>query len=390
MDYDIIVIGAGPAGLSFAREMADSGLQIALIERQPEGALADPAYDGREIALTHMSHKLMNDLDMWGRIPKERIALIKTAKVLNGDSDYALHFDHREAGEDNLGFMISNNMIRKAAYESVKGFKNIHFLTEKEVSAIGTDQEKGWVELKDGARLEASLLVAADSRFSATRRMMGISTSMLDFGRTCIVCTMHITGDHEYTAYECFHYDRTLAILPMNNQEVSVVITLNSEESDDVMAMSEEEFSADVQRRIDGQFGDMKLSSKRFPYPLVSTFARRFCAQRFVLIGDAAVGMHPVTAHGFNLGLRGAHTLAEAIKADLQVGGALGGLGALERYNSQHRHASAPMYHGTNTLVKLYTKTSPRAKFARKALLVLGNRIKPAKRLIMNQLTEVP
>ncbi len=388
MEHDIIVIGAGPAGLSFARDMAESDLNITLIEKQPESVLADPPYDGREIALTHSSHRIMNDLDMWDIMPDERISLIKTAKVLNGKSPYALSFDHEEAGEENLGFMVSNNTIRKAAYESLAGFKNIQILSEKEVAKLGTDSEKGWIELADGERLEAPLIVAADSRFSGTRRMMGISTSMLDFGRTCIVCTMSAELPHNDTAYECFHFDRTLAVLPMNNNQVSVVITLKSEESAEVLGMSEVDFAADTERRIEGRFGAMKLTSELFPYPLVATFAKTFHANRFAVIGDAAVGMHPVTAHGFNLGLRGAHTLASEIKTALQTGGNFAAQSVLERYSRKHRRAAAPLYHGTNALVRLYTNDKRAAKIARRALLRLGNRIKPAKRLIMNQLTQ--
>jgi len=388
MKHDIIIIGAGPAGLSFAREMAETGLNIVLLEKQPKSVLANPPYDGREIALTHLSRKIMGDLGMWDLVPNEKISLIKTAKVLNGSSPYALSFDHEEAGEETLGFMISNNQIRKAAYESLAGYKNIHILSEKEVSTLGTDQEKGWVELSSGERLEALLIIAADSRFSATRRMMGISTSMLDFGRTCIVCTMSAELPHHETAYECFHFDRTLAVLPLNNNQVSIVITLGSEESAQVLEMSKEAFAADIERRFEGRLGTMKLTSELFPYPLVATFAKTFCANRFALIGDAAVGMHPVTAHGFNLGLRGAHTLAKEIKNALQTGSDYASQTVLQRYSNAHRRASAPLFHGTNALVKLYTKDTPAAKFVRRTLLRVGNRLKPAKRLIMNQLTE--
>ena len=82
MDHDIIIIGAGPAGLSFARAMAETKLDILLIEKQPESVLADPPYDGREIALTHLSHKIMNELGMWDLVPEEHISLIK-----NGEGD---------------------------------------------------------------------------------------------------------------------------------------------------------------------------------------------------------------------------------------------------------------------------------------------------------------
>ena len=44
-DFDIIVVGAGPAGLAFTRALADSGLSIALVERQPADVLAAPPVD---------------------------------------------------------------------------------------------------------------------------------------------------------------------------------------------------------------------------------------------------------------------------------------------------------------------------------------------------------
>ena len=50
MTYDIIIVGAGPAGLSFARSLANNGLRIALIEKQSREQLTAPEFDGRDIA----------------------------------------------------------------------------------------------------------------------------------------------------------------------------------------------------------------------------------------------------------------------------------------------------------------------------------------------------
>lgn len=388
MSYDILIIGGGPAGLSFAKALSDTNLNIGLVEKSSANTLKNPAYDGREIALTHLSKKIMSELGMWDIIPQEDISIIRHAKVLNGNSNYTLHFDHNESGKENLGFMMANNVIRKAAYDALENTNNITLLTEKEVSSVTTNDQYGSVKFSDNSEIKAPLIIAADSRFSSTRRMMGISTSMLDFGRTCIVCTMSAELPHNETAYECFHYDRTLAVLPLNNNQVSIVITLNSEESDLVLSMDKQEFAADIERRIDGCFGSMELTSELFPYPLVATFAKTFHTNRFAVIGDAAVGMHPVTAHGFNLGLRGAYTLAKELKKEFASDISTSPQAALTRYSRKHRRAAAPLYHGTNALVKLYTKDTPPAKIARSALLRLGNRIKPAKRLIMNQLTE--
>ena len=389
MAFDVIIIGAGPAGLSFARSLKDSGLNIAVVEKTSKEQLADPAYDGREIALTHLSHKLMNDLGMWPLIDDKQKTIIKTAKVVNGNSPYSLDFDHSETSKDNLGFMVANNVIRKSAWDALQDSDNVTMLCDKTVTKVGTNAVRGWVEFEDGERLDAPLVVAADSRFSATRRMMGISTSMLDFGRTCIVCTMSASRSHFDTATECFHYDRTLAVLPINDNKVSIVITLKSEETQSVLDMDKQAFARDIENRLNHKLGSMALTSELFAYPLVATLAKQFYTNRFAVIGDAAVGMHPVTAHGFNLGLQSAHILASEMMSAIDEGKDFSSAQVLSRYSTKHQRIAAPVYHGTNALVKLYTNNTAPAKLARKALLHLGNIVKPAKSLIMDQLTEI-
>ena len=76
MQHDIIIIGAGPAGLSFARSLAATGLRIILVEKSSIKTLSVPPYDGREIALTHLSHRVMNDLGMW---PPRSALMARTA-----------------------------------------------------------------------------------------------------------------------------------------------------------------------------------------------------------------------------------------------------------------------------------------------------------------------
>ncbi len=138
---------------------------------------------------------------------------------------------------------------------------------------------------------------------------------MKDFSRTAIVCRMEHSVPHNQTAFECFHYGRTLAILPMTGNLSSIVVTVSSAEADSIFNMSEEAFAADIEQRLQGQLGNMKLYGRRHLYPLVAVHANKFISRRFAVIGDAAVGMHPVTAHGFNLGLRSQETLAKEIKS---------------------------------------------------------------------------
>ena len=387
--FDIIVIGAGPAGLGFARALEGSGLEIALVETQSEAVLADPPEDGRDIALTHTSEKIMHDLGMWPHIPADQVGLIRDAKVLNGTSAFALHFASKGSGADYLGRIVPNHLIRKAAYEVVKDQPGVTLMTGAEVVEVETDTMHGAVGLKDGRRLEAALIIAADSRFSTTRRKMGIAAGSLDFGRTVIVCEMTHELPHDDIAYECFHYDQTLAILPMHGLKSSVVVTLPTVKAEQVMAMSPQDFAADIARRFDMRLGQMQLEGIRHAYPLVGVLARQFVTTRFALIGDAAVGMHPVTAHGYNLGLSGATLLAGEVRAARATGRDIGDAAGLRAYEAAHRRAVLPLYHGTNALVRLFTDDRPPARLLREAALRLGNYLPPVKSRILRQLTEI-
>ena len=132
----------------------------------------------------------------------------------------------------------------------------------------------------------------------------------------------------------------------------------------------------------------MKLTSKRFAYPLVGVHASKFYAKRFALIGDAAVGMHPVTAHGYNLGLSGQDILAKEIISAAAQEGDIGATSLLERYQRQHMRTTKPMFHGTNEIVKFFTDDRVPAKLARLVALRLANRIPLIKRIIQSKLTE--
>ncbi len=387
MNYDIAIIGAGTSGLSFAKSLENTGLNVVIIEKQTEEKLANPDYDGREFAITHLSHKLLNDLDMWNRIDPDAISLIKNAKVLNGNSDYALHFSHTEAGEDNLGFMTSNHLIRKASYEAVKD-GNTDIITGTEVTDIATNNDDGTLTLSNGKTMTVKLIVAADSRFSKTREMMNIPTENLNFNRTCVVCKMNYEGEEQDTAMECFQYGRTLAVLPLTNKRCSVVMTIDTDKARDILDATPEVLAEDIEKRIDGHLGKMKLTTKLFSYPLMGIYAKKFYAKRYALIGDTAVGMHPVTAHGFNMGLRSADTLVGEIKTALRQGIDFGSITVLSQYHHKHRKFTRPLYLGTNALVKLYTNETAPAKLIRHGLLKLGNRLKPAKHVITNLLTE--
>ena len=385
---DVVVIGAGPAGLCFAKSLADSDLHIIIIERQSEHTLSSPAFDGREIALTHHSAELMRELGIWSHISPDAISPLKDARVFNGSSLFSMDIGHSDTQKTELGYLVSNHLIRKAAYEAAKSAPTISLRTNVEVTNIKTDVSSTQITLNNGEIIQTKLLIGADSRFSETRRSMGIAADMHDFGKTMMVCVMEHPISHEHTAWEWFDYGQTLALLPMNGSRSSVVITLAPDELNPLMKMDEADFNREVSARFKHRLGAMRLVSTKHAYPLVTVYSKRLIGQRFALIGDAAVGMHPVTAHGFNFGLKGVATLSTEIKAAIAAGKDFASHPLLLRYEQKHRRDTRPLFLATHAIAKIYSSNSPPARLFRTGALRLGNRIAPFKRAVAGFLAD--
>lgn len=389
---DTLIVGAGPVGLSFARSLADSGLSVMLIEKLSRQLLADPAPDGREIALTHASQAIMNSLGTWQRLPADQVAPIHHAKVLSGDSSYSLNFDQNKSchnAHEPLGYLVPNYLIRKVFFKEFETLENATLVTDTHVEDVRCTDAGCHVRLSDGDVVEASMVVASDSRFSNVRKQMGIAADMRDFSRVAIVCRMEHEKSHQQTAVEYFQYGQTMAALPMNGNLSSIVITVSTDKSEPILEMDDAAFNQFVGKHFGSQFGEMSLVGERFHYPLVGVHAKRFIANRFALIGDAAVGMHPVTAHGFNLGLRGQNTLCQLIREAHNAGHNYFSKVVLEKYQRQHMLATRPVYLGTNAIVGLFTDDRPAARLLRDFTLRVANNLPPLKYLITQKLTDL-
>ena len=388
MSPDIVIVGAGPAGLCLARTLSGHGLSIVVLERQAEQVLAEPAFDGREIALTHGSQALLERLGLWARLPAEEVAVLRDAQVFNGPSLFALKIRADQAGAERLGHLVANQAIRRAAYQAVSDCADVQLLCESSVRAIEQGEREVKLILHDGQLLQPRLLVAADSRFSETRRQLGIGAQLKDFGKTMLVCRMQHERDHQQVAWEWFGYGQTLALLPMNDDPATgahrscVVLTLPHHALEPLADMDEAAFGQDLTRRFDHRLGAMHLASTRHLYPLVGVRPHRLVAQRFACVGDAAVGMHPVTAHGFNFGLLGIGTLAGQLRAAQAAGQDIAAPDLLARYERAHRHATLPLYLATTFVARLYTTDHPPARLLRDAALRLAQNFPPFKRMV--------
>lgn len=443
---DVLIAGAGPTGLSTALALAPLGLRVRLVDPQDAATLADPPPDGRELALTHRTEALLRDWGVWDRLPAAARAPLHAAAVSTGGQAASLHLDASHArstllfpfkppfplpplprlpvpsilrdligpgapgvaSAERLGTLVSQNALRRALWQRCAEFpERITVSARTRLEDFRRDADGVTVTLAgpDGPRqVRAALLVAADGRLSGARRMAGLVADLHDFGRSAIVGRLRHTRPHDAVAREAFHLGHTLAVLPLADapddgtgrplHQSSFVVTAPSEQARQWMAQPIEDYAHTVAGWLGGQLGDLTPApgdeSRRHLYPLVATWAPRLVTDRVALVGDAAVGMHPVTAHGFNLGLYSAETLARHLKARARgdVVPDPADPVALAAYDREHRDTARWIFHGTNAIVRLFTDDRPAARLVRQATLHLAERLPPVKALIVRQLVD--
>ena len=373
-EFDIIVAGAGPVGLAFAAAMAGTGQRIALVDPQPAPALANPADDGREIALTDRSVALLSALGAWSRIPADQIAPLRRMRVLNGPSDYAMQLGAGGGADGNLGRFVPNHWLRRSLHDAVRTLPDVTILPGLSVSTLRTRTDGVTATLSDGRALDCILAVAADTRRSRLRRAAGIGAAEHDYRQRMLVCPVSHPNPHDETATAWFEYGQTLVTLPLNGGRSSAVMTLGEADAARLLALDDDAFGREVTRRYRNRLGPMHPVGARHAVPVFTAYAHRFTAHRFALLGDAAVGMHPTTAHGFNFGLRGQHALAHELRTALAAGRTVADPAALARFEAAHRAETRLFFAAAETLMRLYAAgDSLPARLLRNTALRLGN-----------------
>lgn len=382
---DVAIIGAGPVGLALVSALAGSGLKLAVVEPQAAASLASPAFDGREIALTHGSRRRLEETGIWQQLDPEQIWPLRQASVRDRHLPFALDVDNRNGHDGQpLGWLVANWRIRKAAWQAAASQGD--WLLFDGAALAGLEQADGcWrLRLDDGRSLQAGTVVAADSRFSTTRRLLGVAAHSQDHGTAMVVCNVELERGHEGIAWEWFGDGCTRALLPLQPGVASAVVTLPMARAQAYRALQGAAFDARLSALFERRWGAMRACSSAHLYPMVSVYARRFAGPGFALAGDAAVGMHPVTAHGFNFGVRSATALAAALR-----GTATGAQRerALLRYGRGHRRATAPLFTATSVVAGLYADGRWPARIARGGALAMASALPPFRQLLRNHLT---
>jgi 2-octaprenyl-6-methoxyphenol hydroxylase len=207
-------------------------------------------------------------------------------------------------------------------------------------------------------KLGARLLVVADGAHSPVRGLLGIGAEQRRYAQHAIVGNLRTERPIGDTAYERFTAQGPLALLPMVGNRAAFVWTVPEHDAPHVAGLGDDAFLAELQAAFGTRLGSFEHAGVRSSYPLFLSKALRITAPRSALVGNAAHGLHPVAAQGFNLGLRDVAALVDCI-ADA-LGGpdgahSIGDAAVLDRYAAWRRADQMKLVSFTDGLARLFT-----------------------------------
>jgi 2-octaprenyl-6-methoxyphenol hydroxylase len=393
---DVIIAGAGMAGVTLALALADGGLKPVLVDPLPFDAMVAPTFDGRASAISFSAFRQWRAL---GAAPLLEPHAQRIEQILVTDAHRPgaaasatwpahLRFDAAEIADrcegEPLGYLIENRRIRAALAETAQA-RGIEVLAPVKVTTVEAGVGAAKVTLSDGRVLSAPLVVGCEGRGSVVRRAAGIGAIGWGYGQSGVVATVGLEKPHEGVAYEHFLPSGPFAILPLTGNRASLVWTESTARGEALRNASDAAFHGHLMRRFGDFVGKVEVQGPRFVYPLSLQLAERFCAPRLALAGDAAHGVHPIAGQGLNLGLKDAAALAQVLSEAVRVGEDIGSLAVLERYARWRRVDTISNALAFDAFVRIFSNDNPLLRAGRAAGMALVNRIGPARRFFMQE-----
>jgi len=382
VSFDVAIVGGGMVGATLGVALAPLNLRVAIIEAIPHNAAAQPSFDERTTALSNGSRRILETMGVWPALSALATPIAKIHVSEQGRFGFA-RIDAAEQGLSAMGYVVANRDLGSALWSRLAKSAGIEVYCPAEVSQVTAHDESVTVEIaQKGAKstIDAKLIVAADGAQSAVRGAFGVDAQVRDYAQTAIITTVLPQRFHDNVAYERFTPSGPLALLPLDGGRCTLVLTLTQEAAQSVLAWSDQEFLAEVQRRFGFRLGRFLKVGRRVPYPLSLTRAMRTSSGRCVIIGNAAQGLHPVAGMGFNLGLRDVASLAELIAERAGLADADPGSPALlAEYDAWRASDRGGVIAFTDGLVRMFSNPLASVRRLRNLGLLAFDLLPPAK-----------
>lgn len=375
--HAVVVIGAGPVGLSIAIDLAQRGIAVVLLDdndRIGEGSRA-----------ICFAKKTLEAFDRYGCGEELRDAGVSWSRgrVFQGEGELYAFDLLPEAGHKMPAFInIQQFVVEKALVDRAAALENLDLRWKNRVTGIENGAEGAvlTIETPDGDyRLAADYVIACDGARSPMRAMLGLDFPGEIFEEQFLIADVKMHGD--FPAERWFWFD------PPFHPGGSALL---HKQPDDIWridlqlpATADAEFEKrpeNVVPRIERMLGH-----RDFTLEWVSIYRFRclrlgkFIHGRVIFAGDAAHQVSPFGARGANSGVQDVENLGWKLAAILK-GEAPAGL--LATYDSERSEAADENLGHSTRSTDFIAPQSPAERNLRDAALALAQRHDFAKRMV--------
>lgn len=347
-------------GLTAALALSRQGWRVALLGAAP----APAADDVRAYALNRSSVALLQALKVWEAIPADARTPVFDMHVQGDAAGAVLDFSAWAQSVGELAWIVDAAELETALRAAARFAPH--------VTAVNHE-------------VPATLQVLAEGKDSATRARLGVNMPRRAYGQRGIAARLVASQPHAGLARQWFRSPDVLALLPLDRPRaghgLGLVWSVPDARADELMALPEAEFLAELMHASQGAAGTLDLASSRAQWPLSLARAEAVHGPGWVLVGDAAHVVHPLAGQGLNLGLADVAALAEVLAAR-EPWRELADARLLQRYARRRIGPTLAMAGLTDGLLHLFASPAPLARELRNRGLSLVNHLTPLKRLL--------
>jgi 2-octaprenyl-6-methoxyphenol hydroxylase len=357
--YDIVIAGGGMVGSCLALALRPLGLRIALVEAVAREESRQPSFDDRSTALSRSSQRMFEAMGLWPEVAAASTPIGSIHVSDRGRFGFS-HIDAAEQKVEALGYVVINRVLGEVLMNALSVLDRVDVLCPARITGVQSFDSHVVASVEEGPalrNLSCSLLVAADGAKSTVRELIGIRSTRVDYRQSAVIGNLLPELPMSNRAFERFTASGPLALLPVTDGRAAFVWSLAAEEGAAVMQLSAADFTEKLQSAFGYRLGRFDKVGARASYPLELTRATRLTTRRCVLVGNAANGLHPVAAQGFNLGMRDVAALCDCIADQVRASGSPAAIGAgpvLDTYADWRRSDHRKVVHFTDGLVRLF------------------------------------
>ena len=360
---------AGLNGCALAIACASVGLSSVVVDRLANNIQKSPTFDGRAYALAHATGRMLRTLGVWEKIAEHTQPIldikVSDGRAGEGAAPQFLHFDHQELEEGPMGHLIEDRFLRNAFFEMIENESLITYVSNTSVDNFEINSSDVKSQLSNGQSICTRMIVGCDGRNSNVAKSAGIARRGWGYDQTALVCAVEHQMPHNGIAHQFFTPVGPLAILPLPENRCSIVWSEEAQNAEIINALDDAGYMNHLSPVFGDFLGDIKLTGKRHSYPLTLSIADKFADHRFVLVGDAAHGIHPLAGQGLNLGLKDVAALTEVLALAVRRGEDIGTSIVLERYQQWRRFDTSAMAVATDSINRLFSNDSSILRSAR-------------------------